>query len=90
MENNVTFPQWKLIFQKANLKNFTLLGIFGSIIVVLIIFTADSCGVRHILILNEITSYEKSFEPELCEVVVEKIDSFNDRCEPQITILDCG
>ena len=90
MENNVTFPQWKLIFQKANLKNFILLGIFGSIIAVLIIFTGDSCGMRHILILNEIASYEKSFEPELCEVVVEKIDSFNDQCEPQIEILDCG
>ena len=90
MENNVTFPQWKLTFQKTNLKNFTLLGIFVSVVVVLIVFTGDSCGVQHIIILNEIKSYEQSFEPELCESVVEKIDSFNDQCGPQIEILDCG
>jgi len=42
------------------------------------------------IILNEITSYEQSLEPELCEITVEKIDLFNDDCEPQIEILDCG
>jgi len=42
------------------------------------------------IILNEIALYEKSLEPELCEVIVEKIDLFNDDCEPQIEILDCG
>jgi len=42
------------------------------------------------IILNEITSYEQSLEPEFCEITVEKIDLFNDDCEPQIEILDCG
>jgi hypothetical protein len=42
------------------------------------------------IILNEITSLEKSLEPEFCEIIVEKIDLFNDSCEPQIEILDCG
>ena len=84
------FPQWKLIFRKTNLKTFILLGIFVSVIVVLVVFTGDSCGVQHIIILNEIKSYEKSFEPELCESIVEKIDSFNDQCGSHIEILDCG
>ncbi len=53
-------------------------------------FSDDSCGIRHMLILSEITSYEKSLEPELCEIIIEKIDLFNDSCEPQIEILDCG
>jgi len=42
------------------------------------------------IILNEIASYEQSLEPEFCEIIVEKIDLFNDDCEPQIEILDCG
>jgi hypothetical protein len=41
-------------------------------------------------ILTEITSYEKLLDPESCEVIIEKIDFFNDECEPQIEILDCG
>ncbi|WP_428324422.1 hypothetical protein [Nitrosopumilus sp.] len=41
-------------------------------------------------ILNEINSYQDTLDPEFCEVIVEKIDLFNDSCEPQIEILDCG
>ncbi|MFQ5497846.1 MAG: hypothetical protein ACE5DU_08195 [Nitrosopumilus sp.] len=59
-------------------------------VIVILIFTGDSCGIRHMLILNEISSYEKSLDPEFCEVIVEKIDFFNNACNPQIEILDCG
>jgi len=83
------FPQWKLIFQKINLKKLILTSIIISVIV-LLSFTGDSCGIQHMLILNEISSYEESLDPELCEVIIEKIDFFNDDCEPQIEILDCG
>jgi hypothetical protein len=41
-------------------------------------------------ILNEIKIYEKSFDPEFCELIIEKIDSFNDSCKPKFEILDCG
>ena len=41
-------------------------------------------------ILNEIKIYEKSLDPEFCELVLEKIDSFNDSCNPTLEILDCG
>ncbi len=84
------FLQWKLTFQKASLKNLILIAIGISIVVVLIGFSSYSCGIQHMIILNEITSYEKSFDPEFCEIIVEKIDLFNDGCEPQIEILDCG
>jgi hypothetical protein len=49
-----------------------------------------SCGVEHISILNGIKIYEKSLDPEFCELVLEKIDSFNDSCNPTFEILDCG
>ena len=42
------------------------------------------------LIINDINKYEKSLEPEFCEILVEKIELFNEGCEPKIEILDCG
>ena len=84
------FLRWKLTFQKASLRNLILISIGISIVMVLIGFSGYSCGIQHMIILNEITSLEKSLEPEFCEIIVEKIDLFNDSCEPQIEILDCG
>jgi len=90
MANSVMFLQWKLTFQKVSFRNLILIAIGISIVMVLISFSGYSCGIQHMIILNEITSYEKSLEPEFCEIIVEKIDLFNDSCEPQIEILDCG
>ncbi len=84
------FLQWKLTFQKISLKNFILIAIGISTVVILIVSAGDSCGIQHMIILNEITSYEKYLEPEFCEIIVEKIDLFNNDCKPQIEILDCG
>lgn len=42
------------------------------------------------LILNDISSYEESFDPEFCEITITKILTFNDACEPKIEIFDCG
>ncbi len=57
---------------------------------VIIGLSDDSCNVKHHLLLNEIFSYEKSLDPELCENILEKIDFYNDECNSQIEILDCG
>ena len=79
-----------MTFQKTSLRNLILIAIGISIVGISISLTGYSCGIQHMIILNEITSYEQSLEPELCEITVEKIDLFNDDCEPQIEILDCG
>ena len=90
MENNVTSQQWKLIFQKINLKNLIIIA-FGILIVGLLINSSSySCSPRHMLLINEVSQYEKYLDPESCEFLVEKIDSYNDTCEPKIEILDCG
>ena len=90
MENNVMFLQWKLIFQKTRIKNLTII-LFGVLFVALVIgFMGDSCSVNNFMITSEISSYEKSLDPELCENILEKIDSYNDMCTSQIEILDCG
>ncbi len=52
------------------------------------IFT--SCSVQHIGILNDIEKFEQTLDPEFCENIVERIDLFNDECEPEIEIIDCG
>lgn len=86
------FLQWKLIFPKINSKNILILSVFILMISVasLLAFSSDSCGLRHMQILNELNLYEKSLDPEFCEVLVEKIDLFNDECTPQVEIMDCG
>lgn len=90
MVNNVMSLPWKLTFQKNNFKIPIIISSGILIVVLLIFFSNYSCGIQHMQILNEITSYEKTLDPEVCEVIVEKIDFFNDDCEPQIEILDCG
>ena len=60
-------------------------------LIIIIFFSYDtSCGVEHISILNEIKIYEKSLYFEFCELVLKKIDSFNDSCNSILEILDCG
>lgn len=90
MVSNVMSLPWKLIFQKNNLKIPIIISGGILIVALLIFFSNYSCGVQHMHILNEINSYEQTLDPEFCEAIVEKIDLFNDDCEPQIEILDCG
>ena len=74
MENNVTFLQWKLIFQKTNLK-YLILIVLGFIFVIgILMFDDPSCIVNYVIISNEISSYEKSLDPEFCENILETID----------------
>ncbi len=81
---------WKLTFQNTNTRNLIFIVIGISAVIVLVVFSGDSCGIQHISILNDITTYEQSLDTEFCEVIVEKIDLFNETCEPQVEILDCG
>jgi len=84
------FLQWKLIFQKTNLKFLTIILFVVLFLVILVGFADSSCNVKNIVISNEISSYEKSLDPEMCENILEKIDLYNDECSSHIEILDCG
>lgn len=61
-----------------------------SIVTASILFSNNSCSIKHIGIITDLQSYEKSLDPEFCEELVEKIDSYNVQCMPQVEILDCG
>ncbi len=91
MENNVTYPQWKLIFQKTNPKYFTLILLGGlSVMVLIVLNNNNSCSIDYVIITNDISTYEQSLDPEYCENILEEIDLYNDQCEHPIEILDCG
>ena len=83
------FLLWKLIFQKNNLILLILIGVLVIIALVLSNFV-NSCSVEHMLILNELADKEKYLDPEHCEILLERIYSFNDFCESEIDIIDCG
>jgi hypothetical protein len=90
MGSKEMFQTWKLILQKNNLKILISISVVFFVIIILIFSSDNSCGISHMSILNEITFYEKTLDPEFCEVILEKIDFFNETCEPQIEILDCS
>ncbi|WP_297591911.1 hypothetical protein [Nitrosopumilus sp.] len=79
-----------MTFQKTKLSYFILIAIGIFFVGIFVGFSGYSCGVEHMLIINEISLYEKSLDPNFCEEIIEKIDLFNDTCEPEIEILDCG
>ena len=90
MENNAMFLPWKLTLQKINLKNSSLF-IFGILFFATVVgFAIYPCGIEYFLIIRDVYSYEQSYDPEFCEVLVERIYLFNDNCESQMEIFDCG
>ena len=92
MEDNVTFLQSKLISQKAkkfrNL-SFILIAI-GVLSWALSYSLTNSCDIKQVLILSDIQTYENSYDPEFCDSLVERILEYNDSCNSNIEILDCG
>jgi hypothetical protein len=75
-----------------NPRNYIIFGIIGISIIILIISTGElnSCGIKHVTLLNDIQIFEQNSDPEFCENTVNKILEFNEQCEPYIEILDCG
>jgi len=92
MENKETFLQLKLTSQKSKLNKNIIGIIIGSSFlgIVLSFLILGSCVGQHIILLNDIQEYEKTLDPEFCESIVYRIDVFNEECEPEIEILDCG
>ncbi len=84
------FLQWKLIFQKTNLKYSVSILFLSFFVIGILVFGNDSCSIDHVIISNEIKSYEKSLDPETCENILEKINVYNEQCDSGIEILDCG
>jgi len=50
----------------------------------------NTCGIQHVVIVEDIKTFENNQDPEFCAETVIKILEFNEQCEPFIEILDCG
>jgi len=81
--------QSKLISQKTKFRNL-IFAFFGISILLVLLMSGNFCGIQHMVLVNDLKTYEQSLDPEKCELLVEKIDLFNEKCEPEIEILDCG
>lgn len=80
-----------MILQKTKtIRNLILISVCVFTIGIILGFTVYSCGIQHIAIMADLKSYEKSFDPEFCDVLVEKITLFDANCKPEVEILDCG
>lgn len=67
-----------------------LIGLAISVTAAIVYISENSCGIKHLLIINDLKSYDTSMDPEFCEELLEKIDDFNMECTPYVEILDCG
>lgn len=91
MVNYVMFLQLKLTLQKIKtIRKLILISAGISVVILLLGFVLSSCGIQHIVIINDLKSYESSFAPEFCDSLVERINLFNVECEPKVEIVDCG
>ncbi len=85
------FQQLKLTLLNPKIIKFIIILIIISILVLVFSSGAlNSCGIRHIILLEDIKTFEKNEDPEFCEKTVDNILEFNEQCEPYIEILDCG
>jgi hypothetical protein len=48
------------------------------------------CGLQNIEINNLIKNNLENFDPNICYMISEKINRFNEKCTEQFEILDCG
>lgn len=78
----------KLISPKLRIVIFA--SVFAALIFVIIVNFQPSCSVKYLQIIDEIKKYETELDPDICDYVLEKIDSFNDSCNEKIEPLDCG
>lgn len=79
-----------MTLQKINsIRYLTLICISIFTVGIILGFVVYPCGIQHVVIMDNLKSYEKSFDPEFCDILVEKINSFNAECKPEIELLDC-
>ena len=90
MGNSVTSLQLKLILQQNKAISLAIIFVLILVIGIILAFSINSCGIDHIDITNTLKLYDKNLDPELCEDLVAKINTFNEQCSPYVEIVDCG
>ncbi|MFY9300631.1 MAG: hypothetical protein WAO91_05530 [Candidatus Nitrosotenuis sp.] len=50
----------------------------------------NSCTAKQFTIIDEIVEYERTYDPNRCDSIAEKIDRLNAECTSGFETLDCG
>jgi hypothetical protein len=73
--------------------NYFKISVVGGIIIIsaLVLFqNFNSCPAQQFSIIDEIVEYERTFDPNTCISIAEKIDRLNNECRSDLEIPDCG
>lgn len=79
-----------MILQKTKPRIIFLIAAGVIVFVTAVLIQEPFCGLEHLIIVSDLEYYEQTLDPEFCESLVHRIDSFNEDCEPYVEILDCG
>lgn len=81
-----------MISQRPRKVRIVLVTVIGISFLGMLLSSAvwNSCGIKHVGILNDIEKYENTLDPEFCESITFRILDYNEDCDADIEILDCG
>ena len=79
-----------MILQKTKPRIVFLIVACSVIFITVVLIQEPFCGLEHLIITSDLEYYEQTLDPEFCETLVHRIDSFNENCKPYVEILDCG
>lgn len=61
------------------------------IITTLVLFqNFNSCTSKQFTVIDEIIEYERTFDPNICISIAQKIDQLNAECKAGLETPDCG
>lgn len=62
-----------------------------AIIASLIVFqNFNSCPAKQFSLIDDITKYEQTYDPNMCLAIAEKIEQINSECGSGLELPDCG
>ena len=64
----------------------------GTILAFISYYTESStvCPLRHLSIVDQIQKYDKTKDPQTCDMLNTQISQFDSQCKSDIEELDCG
>ena len=92
------FQQLRLMLLKSK-KTKKIVLVIGVIVFLVFLFfysfTTNSistlgCGIENVSLISEKNHYERTLDPDFCYDLVQKILEYNDRCNLEIELIDCG
>ena len=78
-----------MIFPKTKLVNFSIITAIILLVGVLIVLNFNSCENQYFYLNENLREYT-NLDPETCEELLFKIIEFNQQCNMDIEIIDCG